>query len=220
VVGGIFDARAQMCTFSLTNGAPTSAGTVTGSWAFNCTINFRSPSRFYGIGSTGGAAEIEFDQPIVRFGAYFGANSSDALANGGGRIWFYDVNNTEIAMLQIPITLCGVWEWHGWESSVPLKRIRLASNRVSGAHLMIEDMTADPQPGPPLCYPNCDASTVPPILNVEDFTCFINEFAAASLLPAAQQVDHYANCDGSTTAPVLNVEDFTCFINKFAQGCD
>jgi hypothetical protein len=74
-------------------------------------------------------------------------------------------------------------------------------------------------PAAPVCYANCDGSTTAPILNVEDFTCFINEFAAASQLPHEQQLTHYANCDESTTAPVLNVEDFTCFINKFAQGC-
>jgi hypothetical protein len=28
------------------------------------------------------------------------------------------------------------------------------------------------------CYPNCDGSTTPPILNVLDFTCFLNRFAA------------------------------------------
>jgi hypothetical protein len=70
------------------------------------------------------------------------------------------------------------------------------------------------------CWPNCDGSTVPPVLNVEDFSCFINEFAQAQGLPHAQQLTHYANCDQSTTAPALNVEDFSCFINRFAQGCD
>jgi hypothetical protein len=60
------------------------------------------------------------------------------------------------------------------------------------------------------CYPNCDASTTPPALNVGDFTCFLQKFAAA---------DAYANCDQSTTAPVLNVGDFTCFLQKFAAGC-
>lgn len=71
----------------------------------------------------------------------------------------------------------------------------------------------------PTCYPNCDGSTTPPILNVDDFTCFVNEFAGAQSLTHAQQVTHFANCDGSTTPPVLNVEDFTCFINAFASGC-
>jgi spore coat protein A len=60
------------------------------------------------------------------------------------------------------------------------------------------------------CYANCDASTIPPILNVNDFTCFANSFAAGN---------PYANCDGSTAVPVLNVNDFTCFLNKFAAGC-
>jgi hypothetical protein len=76
-----------------------------------------------------------------------------------------------------------------------------------------------PLGGPTGCYANCDGSTAAPILNVDDFTCFINEFAAAQSLPPAQQVGHTANCDGSTAAPVLNVDDFTCFINAFAVGC-
>jgi hypothetical protein len=60
------------------------------------------------------------------------------------------------------------------------------------------------------CYPNCDGSTAPPILNINDFQCFLNAFAAGDL---------YANCDGSTVDPVLNVNDFQCFINQFAAGC-
>jgi hypothetical protein len=60
------------------------------------------------------------------------------------------------------------------------------------------------------CYPNCDSSTQPPILNVLDFNCFLNRFTAS---------DAYANCDGSTTVPALNVLDFNCFLNAFAAGC-
>jgi hypothetical protein len=70
-----------------------------------------------------------------------------------------------------------------------------------------------------VCYANCDASTVAPVLNVDDFTCFINEYANAQTLPHEQQVTAYANCDGSTTSPALNVDDFTCFINRYALGC-
>jgi hypothetical protein len=70
------------------------------------------------------------------------------------------------------------------------------------------------------CYANCDDSTVQPVLNVEDFACFINEFAHAITLPYQQQIEHYANCTGGVNPPpVLNVEDFTCFMMKFAQGC-
>jgi hypothetical protein len=64
--------------------------------------------------------------------------------------------------------------------------------------------------GQPPCYANCDNSTATPILNVADFTCFLQRFAAA---------DPYANCDNSTTTPVLNVADFTCFLQRFAAGC-
>jgi photosystem II stability/assembly factor-like uncharacterized protein len=62
----------------------------------------------------------------------------------------------------------------------------------------------------PPCYANCDGSTVAPVLNVLDFNCFLNRFAAG---------ESYANCDGSTIAPVLNVLDFNCFLNAFAAGC-
>jgi hypothetical protein len=62
----------------------------------------------------------------------------------------------------------------------------------------------------PLCYANCDGSTLSPILNVQDFSCFLNKFSAG---------DSYANCDLSTNPPVLNVQDFGCFLNLFALGC-
>jgi hypothetical protein len=60
------------------------------------------------------------------------------------------------------------------------------------------------------CYANCDDSTVPPILNGNDFQCFLNRFGAGVA---------YANCDGSTVNPVLNANDFLCFLTHFALGC-
>jgi probable HAF family extracellular repeat protein len=60
------------------------------------------------------------------------------------------------------------------------------------------------------CYANCDSSTAAPVLNVNDFVCFMNRFAGS---------DSYANCDGSSVAPVLNVNDFICFQMEFAAGC-
>lgn len=59
-------------------------------------------------------------------------------------------------------------------------------------------------------YANCDGSTAAPAVNVNDFQCFLNRFAAG---------DSYANCDGSTAIPSLNVNDFQCFINEFASTC-
>jgi len=60
------------------------------------------------------------------------------------------------------------------------------------------------------CYANCDGSTQAPVLNVGDFTCFLQRFATG---------DSYANCDASTQPPMLNVLDFSCFLQKFATGC-
>ncbi len=65
-------------------------------------------------------------------------------------------------------------------------------------------------PAPVTCYANCDGSSAPPVLNVNDFQCFLNSFAAGG---------SYANCDNSTLPPVLNVNDFSCFINAYAAGC-
>jgi hypothetical protein len=65
-------------------------------------------------------------------------------------------------------------------------------------------------PSPDPCYANCDGSSDEPLLNLSDFACFLQRFAAG---------DMWANCDQSTTPPVLNVADFQCFVHKFIAGC-
>ncbi|MFN0131109.1 MAG: hypothetical protein ACKVW3_01020 [Phycisphaerales bacterium] len=59
-------------------------------------------------------------------------------------------------------------------------------------------------------YANCDRSWIPSALNVNDFVCFNELFAAGCTT---------ANCDQSTSPPILNVLDFICFLNAFARGC-
>jgi hypothetical protein len=85
-------------------------------------------------------------------------------------------------------------------------------SRNDSSDLYAQNINADGTLGPAgaPCYANCDVSTAPPILNVADFGCFLQKFAAA---------DPYANCDNSTQEPVLNVADFGCFLGKFAAGC-
>ena len=62
------------------------------------------------------------------------------------------------------------------------------------------------QPGDgPSCYANCDLSTNSPILNPNDFSCFLNAFVNS---------DPYANCDGSSNPPIFNVAD----VHMFRQG--
>lgn len=59
---------------------------------------------------------------------------------------------------------------------------------------------------------NCDGSTGTPFLNINDFQCFINAYAAR---------DPYGNIDGSTAPPVFNANDFQAFIGRYAAafGC-
>src|SRR5262249_39728479 len=57
------------------------------------------------------------------------------------------------------------------------------------------------------CYPNCDGSTLLPILNANDFVCFLNKYATNS---------PYADCDG---VGGLTANDFQCFLNAYAAGC-
>jgi hypothetical protein len=73
-----------------------------------------------------------------------------------------------------------------------------------------DDLSLAQVAGPATCYSNCDSSTNPPCLNVNDFICFNNLFATG---------DSAANCDGSTNPPLLNVNDFICFNNGYAAGC-
>jgi hypothetical protein len=87
-------------------------------------------------------------------------------------------------------------------------------NVQDGATLMAQDLpfaiNGTGGGGGNTCFANCDHSTALPFLNVADFTCFLQQYAAGAT---------YANCDSSTTAPVLNVADFTCFLQKYAAGC-
>jgi hypothetical protein len=63
------------------------------------------------------------------------------------------------------------------------------------------------------CAANCDCSTVSPILNIADLTCFLERYAAG---------DAWANCDDNWNgwaSPLFSVADFTCFLERFAAGC-
>ncbi len=60
------------------------------------------------------------------------------------------------------------------------------------------------------CYANCDGSTVAPTVNVLDFACFLNRFAAG---------ESDAQLDGSAVPPILGRNDFVCFLVAFAAGC-
>lgn len=148
--------------------------------------------------------EISFDAPVSRFGGYF------ATVGGldGAVVTFFDAAGP-IGTADLTTNQCD-WTWNGWESTSSFTRVRIVGNTpfAEGGYIHMDDL--EYRAGGAVCYPNCDGSTISPVLNVSDFACFLNRFAAA---------DSYANCDGSTTVPVLNVADFSCFLNAFAAGC-
>jgi hypothetical protein len=98
----------------------------------------------------------------------------------------------------------------GFVSSTPIARIVVTPlGNVDGRNGM-DNLQIGTTPIPSACYANCDSSASAPVLNVQDFTCFLQRYAAGN---------GYANCDGSTSAPALNVSDFTCFLQRYAAGC-
>ena len=136
-------------------------------------------------------------------GADFGINIAAATGNLSGFAWGENIG------------------WINFPAAAPMgptfaARLDAAASRLRGyawgeniGWINLDDGADYVGFGQP-CYANCDLSTTSPILNVLDFSCFLNKFAAG---------DSYANCDNSTTPPVLNVLDFSCFLNRFAAGC-
>jgi hypothetical protein len=122
---------------------------------------------------------------------------------------------------EVSVGSADTWEWNG--ASWSLRAVGGPSSR--SGHSMTYDTgrgttvlfggNSDPDYfgdtwEMPACYANCDGSTAPPILNANDFQCFLNRYAAG---------DPTANCDGSTSQPILNANDSQCFLNAYAAGC-
>ncbi|MBL9031202.1 MAG: hypothetical protein JNM80_05795 [Phycisphaerae bacterium] len=119
--------------------------------------------------------------------------------SGAGTLDWSNIPSSTVvtkSRLWVALSSCGyaILAWH--------------NGAVGSADIQAQNVNADGSLG--LCYANCDCSMVAPILNVNDFVCFINRFGEES---------PYANCDASTIPPVLNVNDFLCFMNAFSAGC-
>ena len=62
------------------------------------------------------------------------------------------------------------------------------------------------------CYADCDTTTGLEVLDLWDFLCFGNRFAAG---------DRYAcDCDTTTGLGVCDLFDALCFLNAYATGCE
>jgi hypothetical protein len=154
--------------------------------------------------------EIHFSVPINRVGVWFGTSANSTFTirvyNGGTLL-------EEIVKTGSPLGAFGLEGFVGVQRTETITMVRLNSSSLNPLlypfNFSFDDLIFEALGSG--CYPNCDQSTTPPILNIADFACFLQRFAAA---------DPYANCDQSTTPPTLNIADFSCFLQKFAAGCN
>ncbi|MFN0131981.1 MAG: M14 family zinc carboxypeptidase [Phycisphaerales bacterium] len=182
------------------------------------------------VGGGAGAADVDGGPTVLTSPQFSLAGASSASIQFAR--WLYSANGvTDTMTAQVSnndgatwTTLATIGGTAGWGvQSIPLPgsvaptslmrlRFSVADNpNDSVTEAAIDDLVVSALTCPAVvCYANCDGSTSSPVLNVNDFTCFLNLYAAGA---------SSANCDGSTAAPVLNVNDFTCFLNLFAAGC-
>ncbi|MBL9030703.1 MAG: hypothetical protein JNM80_03230 [Phycisphaerae bacterium] len=183
------------------------------------------------VGGAAGAADVDGGPTVLTSPQFSLAGASSATiqfarwlysANGSPDSMTAQVSNNDGATWTTLATITNTGGWGVMSLPLPgsvtptsLMRIRFSvadnpNDSVTEAAIDDVVISAFACPAAPPCYANCDGSTAAPVLNVNDFTCFLNLFAAGA---------SSANCDGSTTPPVLNVNDFTCFLNAFAAGC-
>jgi hypothetical protein len=211
-----FDPNCVFCPFKeffpgeiATCTAPGGGGNmhVTGSWGFICGIGgHNTPNIFASLG--GGGVDWAFDpgSEAGKFGGYFGSNSPTM----NGTIEFYDAGNTLLGSDVINTEPCGSWNWHGWEFSVAVAKVRVIGNYSGGGYIMHDDMEWSAFTGAP-CYPDCDTSTGIGVLDIFDFLCFQNRFSSGS--------PYACDCDTSSGLGVCDIFDFLCFQNEFSNGC-
>ncbi|MFN0131091.1 MAG: RCC1 domain-containing protein, partial [Phycisphaerales bacterium] len=120
------------------------------------------------------AYALRYDGTIVHWGY-----NGDGVANVPAGA-FVAVSGGEYGSLAVRPNGTVVCWGYGWfnENTPPGARVMSAS---AGSLFGI---------GIAACYANCDGSTADPFLNINDFVCYLNYFAAG---------EQYANCDASTT---------------------
>jgi hypothetical protein len=197
IPGGIFGGAAELCE------PEHDSVVVPIGWALFCVSMPRTGQRY--VVAIEAPIEITFDAPVRRFGGYFATVGGD----DGGTVEFSGPGGP-IGSATLMTNQC-TYVWNGWESATPFTRVRIIGESAfsEGGYIHMDDL--EYQVGGGGCYPNCDGSTTTPVLNVQDFTCFLQRYAAG---------EGYANCDQSTQAPTLNVQDFTCFLQRYAAGCN
>ncbi len=99
---------------------------------------------------------IVFAEPVVRFGSYWAAQTANQDPNIGNpaqiAIRFYDPADALIGTESFSYSRSqfgdGLLEWHGWSSTIPIKRISYTEDTP-----VVDGLQADPVPEPTTLVP-------------------------------------------------------------------
>ncbi len=166
---------------------------------------------FQGGGGVPGSppVEIHFTVPVTKVGMWFGTSSSSTFTievyNGGTLLESLTKRGTALGAF-------GLEGFAGLERPELITMVKVFSRsdnvNFGPFNFSIDDVRFE---GEEPCYPDCDTSTGPGVLDIFDFLCFGNRFAAN---------DPYAcDCDTTTGPGVCDIFDFLCFGNAFNAGC-
>jgi hypothetical protein len=152
---------------------PQPAGVV----AMNSVVNGINPApnqKTGGEGSVEGdefGLDVAFDPIDLPAGHYFFVPQAEVI--GGGFLWLSSPKPIE------PPGTPFAGDLQAWVRSGRLSPdwLRVATDIVGGSPAPAFNMSFQLK-GEALCYANCDGSTAEPALNVLDFNCFLNRFAA------------------------------------------
>lgn len=118
-------------------------------WTFHSRIVPFEGSLLYG--SSAGPATLTFNDPIAKFGGYFGTNSVDASTDApDATANIFDFNDTLLSSETISLGLGATWTWNGWESDNgnEIKRIEIVGPTFGGAYVQIDSLQATSIPDP------------------------------------------------------------------------
>jgi len=109
---------------------------TTSGWSFYCVLYSRSQPYLYG--SAGGYTNVTFDDPIGKFGGYFGNHTNV----DGCTLNFYDADNNLLGSEYIDNPADCTWRWYGFESTdVGITSIDIIGTGYE-AFVLMDDMEA------------------------------------------------------------------------------
>ncbi|HVS11849.1 MAG TPA: hypothetical protein VMS76_18430, partial [Planctomycetota bacterium] len=128
--GRVFNNKGDLCD-------PNGVINVTSGWSFACQIQPHGGTHF--VGSAGQSAVYTFDNPVSKFGGYFGSNNGTPNA----KVAFFDANGQHISSELAVIPADCNWYWNGWQANAGavVKRVEIYGLSASGGGFIdMDDM--------------------------------------------------------------------------------